>query len=30
MKIRTITGSTIKIDGYGGLWLRYVIPCGRD
>ena len=30
MKIRTITGSTIKLGRHGVLWLRYVIPCGRD
>ena len=30
MKIRTVTGSTIKLGRFGGLWLRYVIPCGRD
>ena len=30
MKLRTITGSTIKLGRFGGLWLKYVIPCGRD
>ena len=30
MKIRTVTGSTIKFGRFGGLWLHYVIPCGRD
>jgi hypothetical protein len=30
MKIRTVTGAILKLGAHGGLWLRYVIPCGRD
>ena len=30
MKIRTVTGSTINLGGAGVVWLKYVIPCGRD
>jgi hypothetical protein len=30
MKIRTVTSSTIKLSRFGGLWLQFVIPCGRD
>lgn len=30
MKIRTVTGSTISLGKGGGLWLKYVIPCGDD
>lgn len=30
MIIRTVTDSTIKLSGTGAVWLKYVIPCGRD
>jgi len=30
MRIRTVTGATIKLGRYGGLWLNYVMPCGHD
>jgi hypothetical protein len=30
MKIRTVTGATIRLSKHSALWLDYVIPCGRD
>ena len=30
MNIRTVTGATIRLGKYGGLWLDYVLPCGND
>jgi hypothetical protein len=30
MKIRTVIGANIKLGRYGGYYLAYVMPCGRD
>lgn len=30
MNLRTVTGATIRLGKYGGLWLDYVLPCGND